>query len=351
MGVIIIRIITNKPPENTVLLAKNMLSEAQLEKSSKFANETFQEALMYYDSAMVEWRIQNDRILLFRNYQQVTAFAEKSFERSENAIKEAKENISNTEEIFEIRIDELGKKIKNFDENFNSFPMNKNHRDAIIKCNFLYSEGIHAYKNKNYTICKSKLDSAEIILNDVNNHYVERLITYFREYPKWNAMVVQTINHSKKNKSFAIIVDKLARELLIYKDGEVFKRFTVELGANWIGDKQQQGDKTTPEGLYKVIDKKQNGKTRYYKALLLNYPNEDDQKRFAINKKNGVIKQGVKIGNLIEIHGNGGTGIDWTDGCIALKDTDIDMVFSLCPVGTMVTIVGSTKSLNELAII
>ena len=146
-----------------------------------------------------------------------------------------------------------------------------------------------------------------------------------------------------------IIIDKIARELSIYKNGEIFKQFPVELGVNWIGDKQQQGDKTTPEGLYKIIAKKQNGQTMYYKAFLLDYPNEDDKKRFLLNKKNGIINQDAEIGNLIEIHGNGGKGIDWTDGCIALNDTDMDEIFKFCTIGTKVTIVGSGRSLNELS--
>jgi murein L,D-transpeptidase YafK len=125
--------------------------------------------------------------------------------------------------------------------------------------------------------------------------------------------------------------------------------FSIELGSNWIGDKNQQGDKTTPEGLYKIISKKSDGETKFNKALLLNYPNEDDKKRFSINKKNGIIKPGANIGNLIEIHGEGGQGIDWTDGCIALKNDEMDILYTACPVGTHVTIVGSLRPLHELS--
>ena len=58
-----------------------------------------------------------------------------------------------------------------------------------------------------------------------------------------------------------------------------------------MGDKNQQGDKSTPEGLYKITDKKSNGQTTFYKALMLDYPNDDDKKRFLQNKKNGVINR------------------------------------------------------------
>jgi murein L,D-transpeptidase YafK len=146
-----------------------------------------------------------------------------------------------------------------------------------------------------------------------------------------------------------LVVDKLARELVIYKNGRILKQYPVELGANWVGDKMQQGDKSTPEGMYRILDKKQNGQTRYYKAFLLDYPNAEDKKRFSLNKKNGVIHPDARIGNLIEIHGSGGKGIDWTDGCIALRDSDMNELYALCPVDTRITIVGSAKSFNSLS--
>jgi lipoprotein-anchoring transpeptidase ErfK/SrfK len=59
-----------------------------------------------------------------------------------------------------------------------------------------------------------------------------------------------------------------------------------------------------------------------------------------------VIAASADIGNLIEIHGDGGKGIDWTDGCIALKNTDMDILYKLVPNGTTVTIVGTAQPLN-----
>ena len=54
------------------------------------------------------------------------------------------------------------------------------------------------------------------------------------------------------------------------------------------------------------------------------------------------------MGGLIEIHGNGGKGIDWTEGCIALTDTEMDVVFKLVKVGTPVTIIGSMVELKDV---
>ena len=119
------------------------------------------------------------------------------------------------------------------------------------------------------------------------------------------------------------------------------------MGPNWIGTKKYRGDKATPEGKYHVTKKKSRRQTKYYKALLINYPNDDDKVRYDANIKNGSIpKRG--IGDLIEIHGDGGRGINWTDGCVALTNSDMDRLYELVSTGTPVTIVGSLRSLQEI---
>jgi hypothetical protein len=344
----LIRILSNKAPQSEVMEAGKMLAEAQRERSPGYAASAFQEAVTYYDSAMVEWNRQNDRMILLRDYRTVSGFAQKSMKSSEEAIRIARRTISNTEDALGIRLEQSGDKIRNFDKNFGRFPMDKEHRERFARCKLLYSESLQAYKNKNYTLCVSRLDSVEAVMNDMSALYRAKLEKYFEDYPKWEVMVEQSIAYSKKHQTHVLVVDKMARELVIYKNGRVLKQYPVELGANWVGDKMQQGDKSTPEGLYRILDKKQNGQTRYYKAFLLDYPNVEDKKRFSLNKKNGVIHPDARIGNLIEIHGSGGRGIDWTDGCIALRDSDMNELYALCPVDTRITIVGSTKSFNSL---
>lgn len=349
-GVFVFRIRNNVPPESEVTRARAILSDAQNEKSPKYANRVFAEAQQYYDSAMAEWKIQNEKFILFRDYQKVSEFAKESIERSEESIFLARKSITSIEEILEIRIGKVNSKIKHFEDNFGNFPMSKKHRDDFVKCKLIYSESVLAFKSRNYSSCTAQLDTVELVINDVTSHYQEKLTDYFKDYPTWKKWADQTILSSKKSQNIAIIVDKFSRKLLVLKNGKAFKTYSVELGVNWIGDKMQKGDRSTPEGVYKIVDKKHNGATRYYKAFLLDYPNEEDKKRFALNKSKGIIRHDAKIGNLIEIHGNGGKGLDWTDGCIALTDQVMDEVYRLCPVGTKVTIVGSTKSLNELSI-
>lgn len=158
---------------------------------------------------------------------------------------------------------------------------------------------------------------------------------------QWREWVQQTLTQSRDEGIVVIIVDKLRRRLSVYEGGRLLASFPAELGANGLRPKQHAGDRATPEGRYRVVQKKQGAATKYYKALLINYPNEQDRMRYFQARKQGKIPWRAGIGSLIEIHGDGGEGRDWTDGCIALRNGDMDKVFAWTQVGTPVTIVGT----------
>lgn len=134
-----------------------------------------------------------------------------------------------------------------------------------------------------------------------------------------------------------IVVKKGKRRLLLYHDCELFKTFPIDLGDNPKGPKIHQGDMRTPEGLYRIVEKKDRGRTKYHLALLLNYPNERDRLRFEKALREGKVPNGQGIGGLIEIHGEG-RGEDWTQGCIALHNQHMGDLFKNVPLGTPVWI-------------
>lgn len=158
---------------------------------------------------------------------------------------------------------------------------------------------------------------------------------------QWRYWVAATIEESASLGISAIVVDKLRRRLTVYQNGKPIASFPAELGANGLRPKQHAGDRATPEGRYRVVEKKQGSATKYYKALLIDYPNDQDRARYLQAKKQGTIPWRAGIGSLIEIHGEGGEGRDWTDGCVALRNADMDRVFAWAQVGTPVTIVGT----------
>ncbi|MCB2208780.1 MAG: L,D-transpeptidase family protein [Bacteroidetes bacterium] len=347
-GVAYIFITWQKPPVAELSEARLSLSDAEKVNRSPSAEIIFQRAVSQYDSAMLLWQLENDKIFFLRNYNQVIRLSDQSKQLAKASIEKAKSENSDMKEILLQRKKQLTKLIDYYLSVFKHLPLSKSQRNEWTKGRMLLQEGIFAYNKENYELTIQKFDSAELFIKRIMNYSTRLIEDYFKSYPDWKYWSESAIVHSRKHKTNCVIIDKFARKCMFYNKGVLQYEFDIELGPNWIGDKKRQGDKSTPEGVYKVTRKKKNGETIYYKALLLNYPNENDKKRFVQNKKNGVIAGHATIGNLIEIHGRGGKGTDWTDGCIALKDTDMDKLFTACQVGTEVVIVGSLKTYDEL---
>lgn len=157
----------------------------------------------------------------------------------------------------------------------------------------------------------------------------------------WRRLADELVGRSKSSRSSAFLVDKLNRKLHVYVAGNRVATFSAELGAKGLNRKLHSGDQATPEGHYRVTEVRGPGRTKYYKALMLDYPNAEDRARFAYGRKTGQVPLRAGVGSLIEIHGDGGQGRDWTDGCVALANRDMDKVFERARVGTPVTIVGA----------
>ena len=124
--------------------------------------------------------------------------------------------------------------------------------------------------------------------------------------------------------------------------------FKAELGKNWVGDKRVKGDHATPEGMYKITKKFDSRKTKYYKALLLDYPNAEDIAKFKSEIAKGTLPSSAKIGGLIEIHGNGGKGLTGQKDVLRLLIRRWIYFLKLTAPGTPVTIVGSMIDLPEI---
>jgi len=138
-------------------------------------------------------------------------------------------------------------------------------------------------------------------------------------------------------KADRIEVHKADRTMTLLHDGKVLKTYKVALSPVPVGAKEREGDHKVPEGLY-IVDRK-NPHSTFHLALHINYPNAADRAR--------ARKLGVKPGGDIEIHGLGAKWgwvgaahrqVDWTDGCIAVTNEEIDEIFPLVDVGTVVQI-------------
>lgn len=157
---------------------------------------------------------------------------------------------------------------------------------------------------------------------------------------RWWQQLADDAWRETRDGSRAVIVDKLAERAYLVVGGRAVEAYPIELGRNGLVDKKHAGDAATPEGRYRVVEKRGPGATRWHRALLLDYPNDDDRKSFLEAQRRGEIPKGRGIGAWIEIHGRGGRGMHWTDGCVALTDADMNHLFRAVEVGDEVTIVG-----------
>jgi murein L,D-transpeptidase YafK len=140
-----------------------------------------------------------------------------------------------------------------------------------------------------------------------------------------------------KQKADRIVIVKSERTLTLLNRGQILKTYKVALGGNPVGAKEKAGDKRTPEGEY-VIDSK-NAKSRFHLALHISYPNANDLKR--------ARELGATPGGGVEIHGLESQyawvgslhrQVNWTAGCIAVTNAEIEEIWSLVEVGTPVDI-------------
>ena len=158
---------------------------------------------------------------------------------------------------------------------------------------------------------------------------------------RWQRWKNETVEWSRREGRPAIVVVKDAHLMTVYVRGEPVKTYTVELGFNWIADKRLEGDGATPEGRYRIVSRMDHLSSDYYRALLIDFPNAEDRAQFSHARRSGELPASARVGGLIEIHGSGGRGNDWTNGCVAVTNAEMDDLFRRVGVGTPVTIIGS----------
>jgi murein L,D-transpeptidase YafK len=151
------------------------------------------------------------------------------------------------------------------------------------------------------------------------------------------ALLASEIPAAAARQADLIVVDKGRRVMTLWSHKKPLKTYRIALGGNPTGHKEQEGDSRTPEGRY-TIDAK-NPKSSFYLSLHISYPNAKDRA--------AARKRGVSPGGAIMIHGTpegltalrtAGVFSDWTAGCIAVTNGEMDEIFKLVRVGTPIVI-------------
>jgi murein L,D-transpeptidase YafK len=142
----------------------------------------------------------------------------------------------------------------------------------------------------------------------------------------------------KKNFADTIIVYKTQRKMQLYQGLKLIKEYKVSLGFDPQGHKLEEGDGKTPEGSYKIVGK--NPQSKFHRSLQISYPNQQDiaaAKEHLVSPGgaimiHGVKKEYIKLGKLHSLK-------DWTHGCIAVTNTEIEEVWELTPLGAKIFII------------
>jgi murein L,D-transpeptidase YafK len=134
-----------------------------------------------------------------------------------------------------------------------------------------------------------------------------------------------------------VVVHKSARKLELLRNGDVLRTYKVSLGLRPEGHKQFEGDFRTPEGSYKLT--RRNPNSEYFLSIQIDYPNDRDVAR--------ARKQGLRPGGAIMIHGQPNaprkprdyySNVDWTEGCIAVSNSDMVEIWLMTPPETPIEI-------------
>jgi lipoprotein-anchoring transpeptidase ErfK/SrfK len=225
--------------------------------------------------------------------------------------------------------------------------------DNPIQADLLLKQARSFYEQKEY---RRSIDAADqagqallaqtvVLTRELGRYADDKRIAH------WQLLAKQTIEWSRAHQTTAIVVSKADRVLTLYKNGHKIQAHPVRLGFNGIREKQYQGDGATPEGRYRVAAKRGRAQTQFYRALVLDYPNADDRRRFHAAQTSGKIATGKSIGGQIEIHGVENALMAQTLGCIMLDNQHMAALFERVAPGTPVTIVGALTGRNSVALV
>ncbi len=282
----------------------------------------------------------------FRNYGAVKSEFCEILTKGENLLLKIQELKSSKSRFYAQQADALSTHVVHLKQMTNYFNENGAVRKSLALAEIKLAVMEKLIGNESYETVGECLSSAQEHIRQAEQSMAGVLSRYMdrKELGRWRKWADETVSASRTGGAVAVIVNKLERKLTIYKNGAILASFDIALGRYGLSDKLFSGDEATPEGKYLITKKIPGGS--FYKALLINYPNEDDERAFALAKKKGLVPAHAGIGSFIEIHGGGKDNL--TRGCVGLEDRDMDIVYKWAEVGTPVTIVGAISIENTI---
>lgn len=339
----------DQPPMVQMETARKSISHTHTVDAEEWAPEFIKAAQESLLAASREIDRQNARFFVLRNYDaaRTQAGVADALARETLVVSAARRDSVKTEAL--ASLERASEAIGEARRALNSVQLEGIYRRRVVQMELTREAALKAAQDGRYRQSLVQLSTVFADAQAVKEAVMRRLDDYHLNRGLWDRWARDTIEESRRNRSYAILVRKLERRCDVYFAGQLKASYAAELGMRWMGHKMRQGDHVTPEGRYRVSKKKT--ASSYYRALEIDYPNADDKVRHRLAKQQGKIPRSAGIGNLIEIHGHGGRGTDWTQGCVALRNSDMDKIFAMANVGTPVTIVGSWDALGSGSVV
>ncbi len=337
-----------KPPPVPAEAKQAEALESDLWKAdaSSYAPEEFEKYKTSLKEAKDKLFKEKAKFIWFRKYEPVRTEFKKVLADGERILDKVQKQKETRAKNLRAKLSSLHDKINTIKKQTMTMNEGRFARTSLTRAELKRNEAELLFRQKNFDGAERTLEEAALHIRDAEDVLFSILDRYNdpKQIETWRKWVNETISESKKNGTAAIVVSKIERKLTLYRKGKPYLSCSIGLARNGLSNKLHAGDYATPEGKYQVIKKLSSSK--YHKALLINYPNDEDRAEFASAEKKGLIPPGVSIGGLIEIHGGGNDSL--TDGCISVEDEDIDRIFNLVEIGTPVTIVGTLNRTHEI---
>jgi len=322
------------------LNAQSLLADTRRSGAPRWAPDTMREAEAAMKAALASYRLEEVKFLPFRDYRGARAALDVAQTKLARALAEGNQRRMEAKASADEALTQAQSDTARSSDVAEAMHLSPYNRTLLQKCKIALAEARSMYDRGDFVECAARAKDAGEGSRVVSGNAVEAAARYADAslVARWARMVNETAAWSRATGGTAVVVLKENHRVDVYVGGSLVRSYPADMGYRSVNDKLRSGDAATPEGRYQVTAKKP-GST-YYKALALNYPNDEDRAQFARMRREGRIPRGSSLGGLIEIHGDGGRGKDWTKGCVALANPDMDDLFRRAGVGTPVTIVG-----------
>lgn len=331
-----------RPPVPAREAAIEAFEAASLGPAARWAPDALRAADGALRAAFLGWSRQESRLLPRRDFRPVTGLLAAASASAGEARRLGEERRREARALAEEAVGEARAAEAHVVALLAATAVPRGQRAYLQRARLLVREAEALLGEDEIEAARDRADLARVELGEALGPALEAAerFTSREQLATWRRWVEETRAFSRSTGQPAIVVLKEKNRLVLLAKGVPVRTYDAEVGQNALGTKQRQGDRATPEGRYRILKKKDRGESRYYRALLLDYPNAADRARFAAAQRRGEVPRDARIGGLIEIHGEGGRGQNWTEGCVALSNADMDDVYSRVGVGTRVTIVG-----------